>query len=364
MSLSSDEILRLLEVGREAAVVVREDRVYGMNMPAEQLFAGKLRVSVPAAEIFPAELLENPAERFSGACKLLGVDCELSALRLGDSLVLVIAPAEEKQSALIRLSDNLMEGLHSAMGTLRMAADQLILRKKPMEPDKRRAYAGAFYQNYYQLLRLTGNLTALGGLLAGSYPLVPRLEDLYTLCEDAVSSARPLLPQPGPRLVFEAGPGDYLLHVDRNLVERMLLNLIANSLEHTGPEGEVRVSLKRTAAGVILAVDDNGEGMAQETYAHVLRAYEREPGDLSDLNAAGLGLSIVSGIARLHGGTMVLESREGKGTSVRVTLPERTDLPDKFRSTLMPYRDTGMQMILTELSGLLPGEVYSEKFFD
>ena len=109
---------------------------------------------------------------------------------------------------------------------------------------------------------------------------------------------------------------------------------------------------------LILSVDDTGEGMDEEAMAYAFSVRD----DLSPAGAAsgaGMGLYIAQGIAHLHGGAIVLLSRPGEGTSVRVTLPAggQLRLGDCARE---PAR--GSELLLRELSGVLSAQAYDVKF--
>ena len=366
MSESIDLINRIISAGSEAAVVIENGVITGLNSAAYTLFSGKLKKGKRAESFFPLELLECAGESFACSVNLLGVEADISAVRSGDNLTMFITPVNQGNSVLPGLSANVMNEINSSMSTLRLAADRLAgCADFRLEP-KLRAYTCAFYHSYYKLLRLTENITSLGSMLDGTYPIAAKLEDMRLLCEEALSAVSSVLPENSANIRFDVPDGDYTINIDRDLTERMLLNLLANSLENTAAGDEIIISLRREDNAVVLGVDDTGHGIAGEDYSSLLRRFEHKPdiSDLAKLSGAGMGLSIVSGIARLHGGTMVIESRKDRGTSVRVTIPDRDDLPTMFKSTMPRYRDTGMSMVLTELSTVLDSSVYASKFFD
>ena len=82
-------------------------------------------------------------------------------------------------------------------------------------------------------------------------------------------------------------------------------------------------------------------------------------------DGAGLGLVVARGIAQLHNGSIIAETREGLGTLLRVWLPlaDPRDA-DSLRSPPPVWRKSGMDAVLTELSVVLDRSVYNRKFFD
>ncbi len=107
---------------------------------------------------------------------------------------------------------------------------------------------------------------------------------------------------------------------DRDKLHQLVRNLLDNALRHTPPGGEVRLELRRVDDTAEVIVADTGRGIAAAQLPHVFeRRYQGGPEERS--GGAGLGLSIALEIARAHGGSIAVDSREGHGTSVRVTLP-------------------------------------------
>ncbi|MGZ4431249.1 MAG: sensor histidine kinase, partial [Gaiellales bacterium] len=107
---------------------------------------------------------------------------------------------------------------------------------------------------------------------------------------------------------------------DRDKLHQLVRNLLDNALRHTPPDGEVRLELRRVDGTAEVIVADTGRGITAAQLPHVFeRRYQGAPEERS--GGAGLGLSIALEIARAHGGSIAVDSREGHGTSVRVTLP-------------------------------------------
>lgn len=108
------------------------------------------------------------------------------------------------------------------------------------------------------------------------------------------------------------------LLLDPGLMERLLDNLLGNALRHTPAGGWVRLQASRDEKGVILAVEDNGEGIPfseQDRICEPFVRVGRKPG------GAGLGLALCKEIAQLHGGHLGIRSQLGQGTRVHVRLP-------------------------------------------
>lgn len=120
-------------------------------------------------------------------------------------------------------------------------------------------------------------------------------------------------------LEIEDGSGGARVCVDREQLHQLLLNLVENAFQatrETPGRGRVRLVVEGRPDRVVLAVEDNGEGMDPEDIEQASQVfYSKRKG------GTGLGLAIADRIARSHDGTLRIESRKGAGTRVEVELP-------------------------------------------
>jgi len=115
-----------------------------------------------------------------------------------------------------------------------------------------------------------------------------------------------------------------LLFADERLIRQILINLVSNAVKFTGADGRVEVRLEWPKdGGIDIVVADNGIGIPADKIAHVMERFGQVADALSRTRGGiGLGLPIVKALAELHGGTLIIESAQGKGTTARIRLPE------------------------------------------
>jgi two-component system sensor histidine kinase BaeS len=115
---------------------------------------------------------------------------------------------------------------------------------------------------------------------------------------------------------------DCTLDGDAARLRQVLAALTDNALRHTPRDGRVRIVGLRNAAGVRVAVEDTGPGIASEDLPRIFdRFYQADPSRDRRTGTSGLGLSIVRALAEAHGGCVGVEGRPGGGTSVWIDLP-------------------------------------------
>lgn len=154
--------------------------------------------------------------------------------------------------------------------------------------------------------------------VAAAAPRVP--VDLRALAMEAIAAAAPAAVARGIDVALDEGPG-LAVPGHPELLQVLLRNLLDNAVRYTPDGGAVQVRVSREPAGrVRLAVTDSGDGIPESERSRVLERFYRLPGSRAD--GSGLGLSIVSRIAALHGATLsVGEGPGARGTSVAVLFP-------------------------------------------
>jgi len=137
---------------------------------------------------------------------------------------------------------------------------------------------------------------------------------LGELAAAVVDDARVVNPE---RLVTLEVGGDPVVLGDEGQLVRVLRNLVGNAEQHAGPGAGIAVTVAESERSVVLTVSDDGRGIAADDLPHVFERFY-----VADRRAgSGLGLPITSSIVADHGGTVVVDSRVGHGTVVRVELP-------------------------------------------
>ena len=112
------------------------------------------------------------------------------------------------------------------------------------------------------------------------------------------------------------------LHADPLRMEQVFTNLVDNALKFTPEGGTVTLGAAASGSETRLWVSDSGQGILSSHLPHIFeRFYRVDKGRSRDVGGTGLGLSIVKHIARAHGGDAEAESAFGKGTTIRLRLP-------------------------------------------
>lgn len=144
--------------------------------------------------------------------------------------------------------------------------------------------------------------------------------DLWPLVEALVRDLNPVEGTGSTRLINQV-PDDLVVYADAGLLKRVFQNLVANAIKYT-PRGEVTIGARDLGAdnGVECFVGDNGAGIPEELISKIFDKGETDPGRSG---GDGLGLAIVKTFISAHGGTVGVDSKEGRGAKFRFSLPAK-----------------------------------------
>ena len=160
------------------------------------------------------------------------------------------------------------------------------------------------------LSRLVEDLGTLAHAEAGALELRKELTDLGDLVRDVAAAL--------PRPIAVEVPADLpAVEVDPVRIRQVLLNLLANALRHTPAENDISVQVQMQPQQILIRVRDSGSGIAPEELPRIFERFQKG----SDSRGSGLGLAIARKLVLAHGGDVGIESAQGKGTVVTVSLP-------------------------------------------
>jgi signal transduction histidine kinase len=177
------------------------------------------------------------------------------------------------------------------------------------------------HRNELRLLKLVNTLLDFSRIEAGRADVAFEATDVAALVRDVAGTFRSAFERAGLNFDIRCQTSERPVYVDRDMWEKILLNLLSNAFKFTF-EGGVFVTLCCREDQVALGVQDSGVGIPAAELSRVFERFHRIEGTRSrSYEGSGIGLALVRDLARLHGGDIAVESREGKGTTFTVTVP-------------------------------------------
>ena len=172
-----------------------------------------------------------------------------------------------------------------------------------------------------RLTRLVGDLLFLAQAESGRMPLDQSPVELDTILLEVFQQARTLA---GDRITIVINEIDQIqVTGDRDRLKQVLLNIAGNAVQYSPPGGRVTFSMRREGDRARVVISDTGAGIPAVDLPHIFeRFYRSEKSRKRSSNGGfGLGLSIAYWIVRNHGGTIEVNSIEGKGSAFTIWLP-------------------------------------------
>jgi PAS domain S-box-containing protein len=176
-------------------------------------------------------------------------------------------------------------------------------------------------RNGIRLLKLVNTLLDFSRIEAGRAQASYQQTDLTTFTTEIASAFDSAMKNAGLRFSVECLPIADPVYVDRDMWEKIVLNLLSNAYKFTFA-GEVTLTLKPVAGAVKLQVRDTGVGIPEEHREQVFERFHRiESTQARTFEGTGIGLALVEELVKLHGGSVRVESAVGAGSTFTVTIP-------------------------------------------
>lgn len=190
------------------------------------------------------------------------------------------------------------------------------------------------------LLSVVNAILDVSKIEAGSYRINVEPFDLKPAVELSCAMLEPQAGERGVTLTAKLPHGLGPVLGDRRAVQQILINLLSNAVKFTPEGGHVTVNATSRDGMVRIFVNDTGIGIGNDDLAKLGRPFMQVQNDYTrQFQGTGLGLSLVKGLVKLHGGTMSIESAPGLGTTVTVGLPAAT--PAECGAETDPVGETG-----------------------
>jgi cell cycle sensor histidine kinase DivJ len=330
--LRGDGLFERVHVADRPAYLTALSRCYADNEPIAVEF--RIRREVPQGEdgyvwveMRCRPLRSDSAQAMPFSAGVLAGTRDISERKAQEAELLRARDEAEsasraKSQFLANMSHELRTPLNAVIGFSEILNRELF---GAMGEQRYRDYARLIHESGEHLLNVVNDILDMSKIEAGKFKIVKEPFEVALLVNSCAEIMRhaaekkeialsTLVPADLPELV-----------ADKRACKQMLLNVISNAIKFTDTGGWVQVSATAEKDMLVLAVADNGIGISEHDlpklgnpFVQADTSYDRS------YEGAGLGLSVVKGLARLHGGRLEIASKLGHGTTATITLPRET----------------------------------------
>lgn len=194
---------------------------------------------------------------------------------------------------------------------------------------KESKYLGVMKQNCYRLLRLINNLIDISKIDSGFYKTNFENRNIVNLVEEITLSVVPYAEMKGISVQFDTNVEEKIMGCDVDQMERVILNLLSNSIKFTQPGDKITVNFYDKGKNISIIIKDTGIGIPKNKLNMIFQRFGQVDKSLArNHEGSGIGLSLVKSIVEIWGGNISIESDYGKGSTFIIEVPV-TVLPNK-----------------------------------
>jgi two-component system cell cycle sensor histidine kinase PleC len=229
-----------------------------------------------------------------------------------------------KSRFLADMSHELRTPLNGILGFAEIIRDEMF---GEITPKQYAEYAADIYASGSHLLRLINDLLDLSKIEAERMTLTIDAIETSVVVGQTMRLVEGLARERDVHLDASDIDGCPVLHADERQARQILLNLLSNAIKFTPDGGSVTLRCVDDGQAAVITVKDTGIGMTEDEIKKAMERFGQAEGSYSKKTlGTGLGLPLVDGLVKLHGGSLTIDSVKNQGTTVTIRLPWHDDL--------------------------------------
>ncbi len=214
-------------------------------------------------------------------------------------------------------------------------------------------YFKSIKQNSLRLLKLINNLIDITKIDSGYFQINTGNYNIVNVVEDITLSVAQYVENKSITLTFDTNTEEKIMACDPDKIERIMLNLISNSIKFTNPGGHIFINIFDKNDYIVICVEDTGIGILENDLDIIFERF-RQANATSSINYAGsgIGLSLVKSLVEMHGGKISVKSTYGKGTKFTIKLPVTIKKTDNVPIQNTSFNKSHIEKVSIEFSDI------------
>ncbi|NFD48618.1 PAS domain-containing sensor histidine kinase [Clostridium botulinum] len=230
--------------------------------------------------------------------------------------------SREYNKLITEFLSNISHELKTPLNVIFTAVQLLGFYEKDVDYEKQDKYLKLIKQNCYRLMKLINNLLDTTKLDSGYLKLNLVNYNIVNLIEEITLSVTSYAESKGINIIFDTNVEEKIIAVDTDKIERIILNLLSNSIKFTNAGGNIFVNVKDCGENVYVHVKDTGVGIPSDKLESIFERFFQVDKTLKkNKEGTGIGLHLVKSFVEMHNGTVTIKSELGQGTEFIIKLP-------------------------------------------
>ena len=225
-----------------------------------------------------------------------------------------------QQEFFANISHELRTPLNLIFGSLQLikSVEKEVLEKR----NSLNKYIDIIDQNSKRLLKLVDNLIDSTRMKCGYYEYNPKNYDIVSFVENISMSVADFAKQNNIDLIFDTDVEEKIMAFDLEKLERIMLNLLSNSIKYNKAQGQIEVLLNDCNDTFVIRVKDTGVGIPSDKLMYIFERFRQVENTFNkSTKGSGIGLSLIKDLTEIQGGTIEVKSELGVGSEFIIKLP-------------------------------------------
>ncbi|MDK2563197.1 PAS domain-containing sensor histidine kinase [Romboutsia sedimentorum] len=247
------------------------------------------------------------------------LDDKQKAEKMKETLAQISDKYRFKTEFLSDLSNDIKKPINTIFETNKI----LYLNKDRYDSQYIDNYTRLVRQNCYRLMRLLNNIQEIGNLENGMYKIDLKKYDIIKLVKDLVEKSKKYTNEKGLEIKFKSNVEKKIFAIDKEKIEKIILNLLSNSIKFTEKGGKITISVISEDEELKIYVKDTGVGIPEDKIDLIFESFEQVDRTLSrGAEGSGIGLSLVKKLVDAQDARISVKSEVDKGSEFIIILKD------------------------------------------
>jgi two-component system phosphate regulon sensor histidine kinase PhoR len=338
ISADRAELLTILENMTDGIIMTdNEGNITLVNAACKKILnvEGKEITAKPLIEVFRDHQLNDILKRCLNTGKQQATQFESGALKKFIQAVAIPVSSDGLNGALILLQDltelrslqtmrreligNISHEFRTPLAGIKAMAETL-QDGAINEQDAARDFLNRIEAEVDRLTQMVSELTELSRIESGKVELMPEIVDINRLIQEVLDQLAPQAERQNLVLKIRFDAGQLLVKADKERMRQVIINLVHNSIKFSRPGETITAITGKQGNLAVIEIADEGTGISKDDLLHIFERFYKADKSRSG-QGTGMGLAIAKHIVQAHGGSISATSEEGRGTTIRFTLP-------------------------------------------